>query len=640
MKIALILADNQAIGESVKALLPEDTLPLLEPSVACALRRLINAQPDYIVIDDAPKLGERAIAELKNSVPQTPIIALASRKDGEYQAAFILAGAKTCVTKPFTCEELLSAIRDTQQPHPRVPSPGAPRTWRTDEKRSITECRRALRWLAHGSLHSDSSGEIAQNLAHAVADIFGAVRTAVLLESEHRFRVRGAVGLAENITANIRLQSHTGLMRWFEEHPCIFHPAAMEAPPQDAVKEMAILGAQAAAPLLCGGRPFGAVVIGERASGVPLEVEDCELLTTVAQAASQAFERARQHRNLTRQQKRLDAVLSHIQAGVVTVKSDKTISMINNSAEGILHVRAAEVLGKSVQKLGSGFADVALKTMRDGRPHLRVVINDPAVHAELGLSATPLGAQGVVVIFSVLPKEEVPTEEITHSPFWEHLASRVAQEIKNPMVAINTFAQLLPSKYDSEDFRTEFSAVVQREIQRINGVVETLFRFAEHPRLSLQEIHLRDTVGSVLTTFDEELRTRSINVQTAWATDEPTVALDNLYFSQAIHNVIQNSIEAMPSGGTLKVGTKRNNGNCELTIADDGPGINESDAAQIFLPFFSTKETGMGLGLTVATRIARQHEGDLRLVERPEGGTTFEFSLPSAEDRNADRSSH
>jgi two-component system sensor histidine kinase HydH len=399
---------------------------------------------------------------------------------------------------------------------------------------------------------------------------------------------------------------------------------------------MQVLGARLGVPLLCSGRVAGAILVGNKAAGRDYSLEERELLTIVARCAAVSLENARLYRDVSHQQRRLDALLAHVTAGVVVVSVNKTVSMINQSAERILQLRAVDVLGRSVQKLGSGFADVVLRVLDDKKPRLRQEVRDPAINASLGLSAAPIGAEGVAVIFSRLPEERTPTEDIAYSPFWEFLASRVAQEIKNPLVAVNTFAQLLPDKYDSADFRDAFGEVVQKEVGRINNVVETLFEFAQHPRLVLRSCDVNETVQNVLKSFEQELDSRAIAVKTELDPGLPLAELDPQFFSQAVQNVVQNSMEAMPSGGTLTVRTRKRDRECEVVIADTGPGVSEQDAPMIFAPFFSTKEQGMGLGLTVADRIMRQHDGGLSLVTSEEGGSAFSFRVPSSRTTNAD----
>ena len=119
-------------------------------------------------------------------------------------------------------------------------------------------------------------------------------------------------------------------------------------------------------------------------------------------------------------------------------------------------------------------------------------------------------------------------------------------------------------------------------------------------------------------------------IKTELDAERLNVILDPELFSKAIGNVVQNSIDAMPNGGTLKVMTSRSGESHDLVIADTGPGISDHDAPLVFQPFFSTKERGMGLGLTVANRILEQHRGKLELLNRGKSGGAFVFHLPMA----------
>jgi signal transduction histidine kinase len=260
---------------------------------------------------------------------------------------------------------------------------------------------------------------------------------------------------------------------------------------------------------------------------------------------------------------------------------------------------------------------------------VRQEVHDPATGSVLGISAAPVAEHGVALIFAKVPPREAAQtgEDVLGSPYWEFLSARVAQEVKNPLVAINTFAQLLPRKYESPDFRTQFSDVVQKEVARINRVVETLYDFARPPRLARQRTSVNEVVANVLNTFEEKLRAAKITLSTDFDVSNPIAELDPLYFAQALHNVFQNAYEMMPDGGKLKVDTRGQAGSCEVTVTDTGPGIDADNAPLVFLPFFSTRETGMGLGLSVAHRIMRQHHGDLQLVSS-QSGSTFVFYVP------------
>lgn len=629
MNVILVAAEERGICESLRAALPETDLLFFEPTTDHVVRRLISIQADVVLIDDAPGLGQQTLLKVIECAPRVPCLVLSSRRDPETLASLTIAGARQCLVKPFSCEELRAALQRLAVP---VPAPQSTAPVDNDAHASssaLNQHQTALRSLGRTFGHIKNAARLGQSLVDATVDVFDAVRSAVLIEQHGLVRVAASHGVPESVASQLRLSFASGLMRWFEENACLIdRTTARNA--TAATKEMQVLGARLAVPILARGRVCGAILIGEKASGIEYSVEEKELLSTFARLASTSFENAQLYQDLSRQQARLDAVLANVTAGVVTVLPNKCVGMMNQSAERILQLRAVDVLGRSVQKLGSGFADVALRTLADGTPRLRQEVRDPAVNATLGLSATPLGDQGVVIIFSKIPAEKVAPEDVAYSPFWEFLASRVAQEIKNPMVAVNTFAQLLPKKYDSEDFRTAFADVVQKEVTRINNVVETLFDFAQHPRLVLQKSNMHATLQNVLDGFQEELAARNINVHMQWDPDVTEVEMDPIHFSRAVHNVIQNSIDAMPGGGILEVATHRSGADLELVISDTGPGIAAQDASLVFMPFFSTKERGMGLGLTVANRIMEQHEGKLELRNSTNKGGVFALRLPAA----------
>ena len=635
MNVILVIADERAICEALRAALPETDLILFEASAEKAVRRLNTMQVDALVIDDSPGLGAQALGRVLETAPWAATLVLSSRGDSETLANYTLAGARACLVKPFSCEALRAGLERAMR-H-RAPFAGAEHAsaqtpmhaYEPMREAGVGRHQMALRWLSRASNYLDDPRRLGQSLADALTDTFDTVRGAVLVETNSHVRVIASQGISPHVTGSLLLGFDSGLMRWLEENGCLFD-RLLQAGAVDAAKEIQILGGRLAVPLVCAGRVCGALVIGEKASGVEYTMEDRELFTVLARCASGIFERSQSHRDASHHQHRLNTVFASVPAGVVVVSANKTVAMMNQQAESILRLRAVDVLGRSVQKLGSGFADAALRTLSDGQPRANQTFHDPAVNGTLQLNTAPMGADGVVILFTKESEKTVSAREAAYSPFWEHLAGRVAQEIKNPMVAINTFAQLLPRKYDSADFRDAFSSVVQKEVQRINGVVETLFDFARRPELILRRVNVNETVRDALRTFNDELAAHAIKVQSEWEPTSPEADLDVSQFQYAVQQVLRNSVDAMSGGGTLKVTTRRKDGTCQIVIDDTGPGIPPGDMPDIFMPFYSTKEHGMGLGLATAARIVQEHAGDLKLAESSDKGSSFVLSIPVA----------
>lgn len=627
MRVVVVVADEPGVREALGAALRETSVVFIERTVDDALRRTVSVPADVILVDDTHKLGVDALTRLQSELSGIPIIGVLGRGDTETRASYVVAGAAATVTKPFSCEDLNKVIDEAlahpeSRPHTQMLMPAVMNTPATVDRHQT-----ALRWISRTTAMVDNPGRVAALFVDAMTDIFGVARCAVLLEDGGTVRVAASQGIPAAIADSVRLTYTKGLVRSLEASPTLTDRATVADP--NAARELGLLGARLAAPLMCQGAVAGALLIGDAPSGSGYSRDDAELLTLLARSAGVALENTMRYRAVSNEHGQLHTIIARLTSGVVVVAPDKTVTMMNASAEKLLALRSHDVIGYSVQRLGSSFADVALRAMADGRALVRQEVRDPATGATLGISAAPVGEHGVALIFAKVPPRDAAQkgEDVLGSPYWEFLSARVAQEVKNPLVAINTFAQLLPRKYESPDFRTQFSDIVQKEVARINRVVETLYDFARPPRLAQQRSSINEIVMNVLNTFEEKLRSANIAVTTDFDVSNPTAELDPLYFAQALHNVIQNAYENMREGGKLKVDTRARGGSCEVTVSDSGPGIGAENAPLVFLPFFSTRETGMGLGLSVARRIMRQHHGDLRLVSS-QAESTFVFSVP------------
>ena len=631
VSVVLALANDESFCTALLASLPDGCHLIVERNLDDALTRMISIEPDAVLVNDSGKLVPESIQVLRKQAPDVPLIVLTDQTDVESWTAFSVAGAHKCISKPIDAKELQDAIwcgmaSEYASEHKAIAGPSRVASAPAGPVRQ----QAVLRWVHRHLVMNDDPQRISEALIEGACDIFDAARAALVMQVGQAVRVVASHGLKKELVRSMWFDPTRGLMRWLELHPAMVHSDSPVLP-ASAKKEMSLLGARLAVPILNDGRVEGALLLGDHALGLEYGPEECELLSLVAKSASACLEKAARRRSDEDRHVRVDHALASLREGVVTIRPDRTISTINPAAARILQVNACDVLGKSVQKLGSSLTDLILRVLLSHEPRRGEEVFEHAAGKTLDVDVTPMGNHGVVAVFTErCAQEALPQDDLAYSPVWEHLAERTAQEIKNPMVAINTFAQLLPKKYDSKEFREEFSKVVQEEISRINGVVETIFDFAKRPRPDFRSSDLNRTVRWVLEAFEDELSRRSIVLETKLDTGQLNVILDPELFSKAIGNVVQNSIDAMPNGGTLKVMTSRSGESHDLVIADTGPGISDHDAPLVFQPFFSTKERGMGLGLTVANRILEQHRGKLELLNRGKSGGAFVFHLPMA----------
>ena len=639
MRVYLLITGAPAIRAAVREACEEDDVLLCEASPESAARRLVSLQVDVIVLDESPGIAAGATAELRALAPSSAILVLCDDGRLSPPSAYLRLGANACLEKPLdTCvlREALSRAAGAAAPEPVSP----PRMDSDAPRYAVGQHQMALRWLGRASAQGGGAERLAERLCDFCVDLFDTLRCYVLLEKGNDVvTVHARAGQAETVAMDLRLRYTSGIMRFFDQQGCLLDRELAAVSP-DALKELQLLQARVGAPLFRAGRVCGALLLGDKATAPRYTAEERELLTLVARCVSVLFDNAREHGETRTRQQRLDAVLAHINAGVVAVGPDRSVTMVNESAERLLNQSAADLLGRRARALPSAVAEAIERALEDGQPRVHEEIHDQAFAQPLGLSVTPMDEEGVVALFWALPGEGESPRSAEGEDYWNFLAGRVAQEIKNPMVAISTFAQLLPQKYDAPQFRADFSDVVQEEVGRINRVVDQLVEFSQEPELRCELTDVNQLVRNVLDTFRGQLRAEGITLNARMDAAPLMAEVDPIFYAQAVHNVIRNGIEATAGGGALEVAVERVGDAVELRVRDTGRGLTREQAARAFLPFFSGKERGMGLGLPVARRILRAHGGALRLIESGEGGSCFALQTPIARVAHANHSGH
>jgi signal transduction histidine kinase len=210
------------------------------------------------------------------------------------------------------------------------------------------------------------------------------------------------------------------------------------------------------------------------------------------------------------------------------------------------------------------------------------------------------------------------------------LSASMAHEIKNGMVAIKTFVDVLAQK--GQD--TELTEIVGRELARINTIVSQMLRFAGPNRAAFSTVRVHDLLDHSLRLMQHQISGKLISLQRQYRAAPDTVRGDDAQLQQAFMNLLLNAVDAMGTNGVLTVGTetaKDEQGATRLwvNIQDDGVGIAPEHLDRMFEPFFTTKKQGTGLGLAVSQRIALDHHGAIHVQSEPGKGSAFRLSLPA-----------
>ncbi|HWP65255.1 MAG TPA: ATP-binding protein [Candidatus Limnocylindria bacterium] len=219
------------------------------------------------------------------------------------------------------------------------------------------------------------------------------------------------------------------------------------------------------------------------------------------------------------------------------------------------------------------------------------------------------------------------------------LAAGVAHEIRNPLVSVRTFIQLLPERLDDEEFRTSFRELALGEIDRICELINDLLAFSRPAVAERESTDVAEIARQTTRLLDAEARKRDVRLTCATAAGTPRVRANEAQLKQVLLNVVLNGIQACPGAGRVMVSTRgeQHAGRrwAVIEVADTGPGVCDADVARIFDPFFTTKPLGSGLGLFIARRIVDDHGGTIQIRRGLEGGSVFVIRLP-AEDGDGD----
>lgn len=217
------------------------------------------------------------------------------------------------------------------------------------------------------------------------------------------------------------------------------------------------------------------------------------------------------------------------------------------------------------------------------------------------------------------------------------MSATIAHEIRNPLVAVKGLGQLVEQSFPEGDARAQHMKILNTEVNRLQNVVSELVRFARPTELNKEATDLNRCIQGALDLYAEEFRKRGIAAGFDRQPGEVIAHADPEKIKQVIINLIQNSLEALPSGGIIRLGTRlQRTGSFEnlydsratITLRDNGPGIPPEIREKIFEPFFSAKKSGTGLGLAIARSIIEEHGGEIAAIDAPEGGACFEIHLP------------
>jgi polar amino acid transport system substrate-binding protein len=229
-------------------------------------------------------------------------------------------------------------------------------------------------------------------------------------------------------------------------------------------------------------------------------------------------------------------------------------------------------------------------------------------------------------------------EQLERAAFWNELAASMSHEIRNPLVAIKTFSQLLPERYEDPEFRADFSEQVTAEVDQLNHIIDKINEFANPPKPHFQPLDIRKPIEHAVTRVQAEFDHENLKIHLS--ADDSALRINGAEgaLEECMYHLLRNSSENLDNkpgsriGITVK-GRSPQNGRAKIyvTVTDNGSGIDESMLDKVFSPFSTIKARGLGLGLPIAKRTVIDHNGQMD-IETSSGGTTITITLPALDE--------
>jgi len=672
MKTLLVLAAHPDFAETIRAGLdPEQYRIVHRAGLEEAEPLLVHGLASACILD-LELLGVQgvwAIEKLRRRNAKCPIIAYTSARKSEWEEEAYLHGVTHMLTKPVRIR-LLTALLDrlwvappraVQAPLSLPPPPPAPfsRAVESAPARFVGTAQTlgVLRDFSCILMHSLNAEPMLRQFLLFLREILGVNRAAIFLnrpgtppaetpsaEEGRRLRAASAIGISAGLLENFELSLDSGIGGQLAHLGRILRRHSDEARVDaEAQKEFELLGVQIAVPIFDRETIVGAAVFDGRITGEPLANDELELIFHLLEQVGLALRNIWLHDQLAGNHEVMADVLRELSSACVVVGRDLTILHANKAARrhfGRKSQRAGELefsdlpqtLGTKVyQVLRTGAAIGPFKYEPENSPG--TVYSISVVPFQRQNSALPVSA--LLMAEDLTQSEQLQRLEIeaANLRLIRSMADRLAHEIGNAMVPLATHQQLLAEKYRDREFRESLEQALADGVKRVTRLINQMRFLARDTQGEQQTFPVEPLIEEAYQEARKHQPVKTAQLQCEDSGKPIIVTGDRTALKHALAEVMLNALQANPKEPKIGVRLRTEGGaghrDVQIEVQDNGSGFTAEAAKQAVTPFFTTRNVGLGLGLTVSQRIIETHHGKLEITP-PQSGKSgmVRISLP------------
>jgi transcriptional regulator with PAS, ATPase and Fis domain/CheY-like chemotaxis protein len=678
VRTILLLSEDEALDTQLLRALPDCSV-FPTPTNEEALRTLRLTEVDLILKHVTQPLHdlEDFIAKARQLRPSVVIVCILPTEGLSQDDEAAAEGADFVVLHPFTTQQLRAVLHQAEEKLRllqevtalrTVPRPGGHGHLSGEPEFADEGSSRELSQVAKEFAKALAAGfdlpRVIDLFLDAVSELARPSRSAILLaDDEHRqYRVRASRGLARHVVESVSLSADTGLPLWLLSEGRLIQieeaqGRAADSAAREIAREMAVLQAVVAIPLASHGDLVGILTLGQRITGGAYGRRETETLFNLASHLAAAIRDIGIHHQLQYQKEFNERILQRMSSGVISIGPEQRVVIMNRRAEEILGMAARDVLNRDLRALPSPLGDLLYETLSRGRSVTRSEIQLALRSLPLEVSTYPVMGEGTAPMGAVLVFEDLTAQRqlalerrtAEQLQLLTRVVARIADEIKNPLVSINAFMELLGERYDDVSFRHHFTAVVGRDVRRLVQMFDKLAALVNEGdykrdvvdmRAAVEEVLIEMGVAqipaapadAVLLTFTDESTQKQVTVNFSHEGDAFLVKGDRGMLKKAVAYLIWYLLRKTP-GQEAKIAVAISHTAAgeplSLTVASRTAEVKPDELRGIFDPIQVVQENLIDVGPCVSQRILEAQGGHLD-VKQGRAEVSFAATLPGA----------